>query len=143
METGEDPLWTRRAAAAVLSFLAGGIHVVAAPEHAAEWWGYGVFFFFAAAAQGFYAILLVLEPWKHAGGTVRPDWPRRARGAYGAGIVGNVLVVLLYLQSRTLGVPFGPEAGEVEPVTPIGIASKVTEVLLVCALWDLRKRTAP
>ena len=55
-----------------------------------------------------------------------------------AGILGNSSIVLLYLATRTLGVPlFGPEAGEVEAVGALDACATVSEVLLVGVLGVL------
>ncbi len=87
-------------AVAVLSLLAAAIHLWAAPEHFEEWWGYGVFFLAAAGAQGMYA--LVLLRWS-------------GRSLFILGIAGNLSIVILWLVTRTSGIPlFGPHAGEVE-----------------------------
>lgn len=65
--------------AAGLSAAAAIIHGLVAPEHLAEWWGYGAFFIAATVAQGGFAILLALQPWRY---TTRPASfdPRTGRG---------------------------------------------------------------
>ena len=60
---------------------------------------------------------------------------------YAAGIVGNVLVVLIYLATRSVGVPLGPDAGDVEPVGVLGLATKVLEVLTIAGLAILLRQT--
>lgn len=123
--------WER--AAGVLSLVAGAIHGGVTPDHFAEWWGYGLFFIFAGTAQVLFGLALLtdaINP-KDTG----PDWRRWMRWAYWAGIVGNVLIIALYVVTRTVGIPLlGPEAGEVEPVAPIDIVSKATEVALIVTL---------
>jgi hypothetical protein len=47
-------------AVAVLSLIAGLIHLWVMPEHLEECWGYGAFFLVAAVAQVVYAPLLLL-----------------------------------------------------------------------------------
>ena len=60
---------------------------------------------------------------------------------YKVGIVGKALIVLLYLVTRTIGIPFfGPEAGEVEDATPLSLLSKVTEIALIFMLFLLIRR---
>jgi len=84
-------------AAAALSLLAALVHLWVAPEHFEEWWGYGVFFVVAAAAQILYVPIVVLLP---------------TRIVLLLGIAGNLAIVVLYLLTRTVGIPlFGPEAG--------------------------------
>jgi hypothetical protein len=120
-------------AAAGLSALAGFIHVLAAPEHFEEWIGYGMFFFAAAAAQILFALMLAAYA----------DNPHR--DLLIAGIAGNAAIILLWLITRTLGIPFfGPEAGEVEPLGVLDSLSKITELALIaCLAVLLRRRPVP
>ena len=120
--------------AAALSLLAALVHLAVTPEHFEEWWGYGSFFLAAAVAQALYAPLLLWRP---------------SRPLLLAGVFGNSAIVLLYLVTRTLGVPLvGPEAGEVEGVGALDACATVSEVILVgvlCVLllWRLlRERVA-
>jgi hypothetical protein len=114
-----------------LSVAAGIIHLYFMPEHFEEWFGYGLFFLMAAAAQLVYAVLLLTR-------TVD-------RNLALAGIVGNGLIIGLYVVTRTLGVPFfGPEAGEVEPVGALDALSKIIELALIgCLVLILRRRRSP
>ncbi len=122
-------------AAAALSLVAALIHLWVMPEHFAEWWGYGAFFLVAAAAQALYVPLLL-------------RWPKRA--VLLAGIAGNLTIVVLYLLTRTVGIPlFGPEAGEIERVGFADVCATTSEVgiaiaLSVALLWEStpeRRRT--
>jgi hypothetical protein len=114
--------------AAILSVVAGLIHLVVAPEHFEEWLGYGLFFAVATVAQLMYALLLVA--WKPT------------RNLLLAGIIGNSLIIGLYLVTRTLGIPFfGPHAGDVEPIGMLDTISKIVELaLIVClvVMWRVR-----
>lgn len=114
-------------AAAALSLLAGAIHLLVAPAHFEEWWGYGAFFLAVAATQIGFAPLLLAR--------ARPAW-------FAAGIAGNLAIVGLYVITRTVGIPFfGPAAGEVEGVRVIDVVSKGTELALVVILaWLWRSR---
>jgi hypothetical protein len=110
--------------AIVLSAIAAGVHMLASPQHYEEWWGYGLFFIVAAAAQALYAIALVLRP--------------LTRRLVLVGIWGNVAIIVLWLITRTVGIPlFGPEAGVVEEISTIDTVSKVVEVALIVCLWRL------
>ena len=52
-----------------------------------------------------------------------------------AGIAGNLAIVVLYLLTRTVGIPlFGPGAGEVEGVSFIGLCATTSEVGIAVAL---------
>lgn len=106
-------------AAAVLSLLAALIHVWVMPEHFAEWWGYGLFFLVAAAAQALFAVVVLKAP---------------TPAVLGAGIVGNVAIIVLWAYTRTVGIPLGPHAGEVEAVGAIDVVSKLVELALVLVL---------
>jgi len=106
--------------AAAFSLLAALIHLRVTPEHLEEWWGYGTFFLILTAAQGFYSVALL-------------RWPRRPLLLLGVG--GNLLVVVLYLVTRTVGIPsIGPHAGKVEEVGAIDLGATALEVAIVLAL---------
>jgi hypothetical protein len=121
-------------AVGALSAFAALIHLWVMPEHFGEWWGYGAFFLIAASAQLAYVPLLLLRP---------------GRTVLLLGIIGNSLVVLLWLVTRAVGIPlFGPEAWEVEKVGAIDVCASASEAAIVAALgglllWRLaRERTA-
>src|SRR5687767_9540155 len=96
-------------AAAWLSVAAGAIHAMAGPGHAAEWWAHGLFFFGAAAFQAAYGLLLFTRGVEGWGG-----WGRVRRAVYACGIVATLAIILVWVVSRTVGVPVGPEAFEPE-----------------------------
>ncbi len=128
--------------AAGLSIAAALIHTSVAPEHLSEWWGYGIFFLLAGLAQGLFGLLLLLRPWRYdEKGNLRtgPE-AHSVRQLYILGIVGNAAIIFLYLVTRTVGIPFlGPEAGSVEPWTPISLVSKLIEVATIVCLARLIK----
>jgi hypothetical protein len=105
--------------AVALTMGAAMIHIWAMSEHFEEWWFYGVLFLLVALLQGFYGVAL----WLWGGRTV-----------FILGIVGNLAVVVFYLVTRTLGVPFGPHVGEVEAVGGLDLAATISEVALVVTL---------
>src|ERR671910_3763856 len=114
--------------AIALTMVAALIHVWVMPEHFEEWWLYGVLFVLVALLQGFYGVAL----WLWGGRTV-----------FILGMVGNLAVVAFYLVTRTMGVPFGPHAGEVEAVGGLGLAATVFEGALILTLTLLYRRGAP
>ena len=131
--------------AAALSVGAGFVHATVVPEHLEEWWGYGWFFIVAAVAQIAFAVLLVLDPWRRDWIPYRPplDQARQRRWVYVAGILGNVALIGMYLVSRTLGIPAGPDGGLVEEVTAIGVITKAMEIgIVVCLVQLLRMPVA-
>ena len=110
-------------AAPALAATAALIHAVEAPRHFAEWWGYGLFFIVVAVGQAAFAVMLLLRP------------RRGARWITVAGIAGNFGIAVLYLVTRTVGIPLvGPEAGEVEAFDRSGLVATLIELLLVGAL---------
>lgn len=114
--------------AAALSVVAGYIHLVVMPEHFMEWWGYGTFFLIAAVAQVIYGGALLF---------------RFRRSLVVAGIVGNVLLIVLWIWTRAVGVPLvGPGAGEREAVGSIDLVSKAVELALVMFLVRLLRSRA-
>jgi hypothetical protein len=113
---------------AVLCGVAAGIHLGVAPQHFAEWWGYGMFFLLAALGECALVALLALRPRK---------W------VVHAGIWASLATVLMYLVSRTSGIPLGPATGVVEPVDLPGLAATAAEaatIVVLCGLLAGRER---
>ncbi len=116
-------------ASAALSLLAAAIHLWVVPEHLEEWWGYGAFFLACALAQGLYALGLLRRP---------------SRPFLLLGVAGNLAVVILWLVTRTTGIPlFGPHAGEIEGVGMLDLACTLAEVCVIGALGALAARDLP
>lgn len=119
-----------------LSIAASLVHGSLTSVHFAEWWAYGAFFTLAAMAQGIYGFAILSS---HAinGAPIDARWPPRAlRGFYIAGIVGNLILVLLYVASRTIGV-----LGEREPWEALGVFTKMLELATVAVLAALLVRS--
>ena len=115
-------------AAATLSLLAGLLHLWVTPEHFEEWWGYGAFFVVAAAAQILYVPIVLL-------------WPTRI--VLLGDIAGNLAIVMLYLLTRTVGIPlFGPEAGGVERFGFVDVCATASEMGIAVALSAALLRNA-
>jgi hypothetical protein len=100
-------------ALAVLSAGAAVIHAGVSGDHFAEDWAHGIFFVAVAWAQLGWAALVLWRP---------------ARPVLLAGAAGNLAVALVWVVSRTTGLPFGAGAGQPEPV---GFAD------LVCTGFEL------
>ena len=114
---------------AALSLLAAAIHLWVMREHLEEWWGYGAFFLVLAVAQGMYGIGLL-------------RWPPRPFLLLG--VAGNLAVAILWLVTRTTGIPLlGPHAGEVEGVGVLDLACTLAEVGIVTGLGVLAMRDLP
>lgn len=123
----------RERIAGILSIAAALVHGGLAPGHFAEWWGYGVFFSVAGVAQAILGLALVLNAFG--------DDARARRVLWMAGAAGQALLVVTYLVSRTVGVPFaGPEGGETEPWDVLGVATLGAETAVVILLAWLAAR---
>jgi manganese oxidase len=114
--------------AVALTMGAAMIHVWAMLEHFEEWWFYGVLFLLVALLQGFYGVAL---------------WLWGGRGVFILGMGGNLAIVVFYLVTRTVGVPFGPHVGEVEAVGGLDVAATTFEVALVVTLALLYRQGNP
>jgi len=121
--------------AIVTSSAAALAHVVAAPGYYIWWLLAGVFFAVLGAAQLLFAVLL-LRGFDH-------------RLLLMAGIWGTVGVILLYVASRTVGIPMAPPVpfhggrwvvgrsaipNGAKHVGPLDVFTLVTELVLVLAL---------
>lgn len=121
-----------------LSLAAGGVHAMAGPAHLAEWWAYGLFFFGAAAIQAAYGLLLLTQGIDGWGG-----WSAVRAKVYALGLVLTLGIIAVWIVSRTVGVPIGPEAFEREAVGVLDAVSKALEAALVIVLtrlWWLASR---
>jgi hypothetical protein len=139
------------AAAAALSVVGAAIHLSVVPEHREEWWAFAAFFLAVAAGQLISAALLIWRP-----------RPRLLLAV----VAANVAVVLVWVFSRTTGLPIGPPvtdmtggrgnpalggygahaARAIESVGRLDFAATVLELLVVVALVSLlpavlRRRT--
>jgi hypothetical protein len=113
-------------ATAAFSLLAGLVHLLVTPEHFEEWWGYGAFFLVCAVFQGAYAAVVL-------------RWP--ARPVLLLGVAANLAVAILWLVTRTTGIPlFGPHVGEIEGVGVLDLACTLAEVCVVVGLGALAMR---
>jgi hypothetical protein len=114
--------------AALLVFGSSFIHAVVIADHFEYDWRFGVFFAVVTFWQAVWAGL--------AYGT--PLNPR----VLVAGAVGNAALVVVWLISRTVGVPLGPQAGRPEAIGEVDVISTLDElgavVLVAIVLRGLR-----
>ena len=94
-----------------LATTAALIHISAAAQHLAESWVLGVFFVLVGAGQ----LLVGCWIYRH---------PRDTR-ARAVGATASIIVALLWIFSRTTGLPFGPDRGA---VTSVGVADTIATV---------------
>jgi hypothetical protein len=117
---GRNLLWSTAAFSAV----AAAIHLSVINEHFEESALYGAFFLALTAAQFGFAGWLLLHP---------------STAVLKAGAAASAGVVLLWLATRTIGIPLGPAADEVEPFGLTDITATASEALLViCGLLAMR-----
>jgi hypothetical protein len=100
---------------AALSVIAGAIHVEAAAAHAGALRAYSGLFAALAVTQLAWAVCIYRSP---------------ARGRLAAGVALSAAVVLVWLVSRTAGVPFGPEAWSPEQPGPLDVAATLDEAAI-------------
>jgi hypothetical protein len=119
---------------AALSVGAAAIHFAVVFEHFEEYTLYGAFFLVISWAQLIWPAVLVWRP---------------SRLWLWLGIAGNGVILAVYVASRTVGLPFGPDLHSAESVGALDVVSCVLEAGLVagCAvlLWrpSLADRPAP
>jgi hypothetical protein len=125
----------------VCVIVSGGAHGLVTQAHFQEWWGYGVFFLAAALCLVGFGLALItdaIDPRYMPG-----DVDRLRRLIYAVGAIGNVSILVLYVLTRTVGIPLGPGTGSVEPVGAIDVVAKASEVLAVLGLVVLLVKTRP
>jgi len=109
---------------AAFSVGAAAIHFAVVFEHFAEYTLYGVFFLVISWAQLIWPVVLL---W----------WPSRLWLWLGS--AGNAIVMAVYVASRTVGLPIGPDLHHAESVGALDVVSCVLEFGLIvgCAalLW--------
>jgi FtsP/CotA-like multicopper oxidase with cupredoxin domain len=115
--------------AAFFTLGAAAIHAAVMPQHFQEYTLFGVFFLVTALGQAGLAAALLYSP---------------SRWLAIVGIEGNLALVALWLISRTVGVPIGPDPWRAETV---GVADTAATMLELIAVWNLirlaRRRSKP
>ena len=90
------------------------IHAAVVPEHLEQWTMSGVFFTLLASAEALLAALVILEP---------------TRLVLGSAVAASVVPLLLWVLSRSVGLPLGPTPGVPEQVGLADLACGALEVL--------------
>lgn len=103
--------------AGFLSVAAGLIHAIAMIDHLSHFWLFGVFFLVLTYGQVLWGIALLRGR----------ATDRRLR----LGALANLAIVAIWLVTRTLGVPIGPDAGDREPIGPMDVAAMLDQLVLV------------
>lgn len=115
--------------AAVLSGAAAAVHLSVARLHFDEYWLFGVGFVVAGVLQLAWAVAI---------------WRRNAdRRLLIAGGAVQLTIALVWVISRTAGLPYGPSAGAAESIGPLDAQSTFDELLIVAlgavAIWGARR----
>ena len=109
---------------AAFSVGAAAIHFAVVFEHFAEYALYGVFFLVISWAQLIWPAVVIWRP---------------SRLWLWLGIAGNAIVIAVYVATRTIGLPFGPDLHSPESVGALDVVSCVLEfgLIAMCAalLW--------
>jgi len=113
------------AALAVTSLATAGIHFAVMSEHFREYAAFGVFFSLVAWFQALWALGIVVAP---------------TRPVIAVGLVVNAAVVMIWIISRTAGLPIGPESGIAEPASFLDVLSTVLEIGIVAVTAALLVR---
>ena len=109
---------------AMLSLGAAGIHFAVMSDHFNLTWYHGSFFAATAWLQLAWAVAIVVKP---------------SRRLLVAGIIGNLVVAEIWLVSRTIGIPFGPESGVAEAASFSDVLCTILEVGIVAGSAALLK----
>jgi len=110
-------------AACAISAAAGVIHAVAMVDHFDHHWSYGVFFLLVTYFQVLWAVWV----YRHSSD----------RRALTAGAIGSIAVSAVWLVSRTVGVPLGPEAGDPEGIGAMDLVATLDQLVLASLLVTL------
>ena len=100
----------------MLSVGAAAIHFSVAGAHFSETWLHGTFFVLTGWAQALWSGLALLRP---------------SRLVWWAGIVISGGTIAAWIVSRTVGVPFGPNAGVAESVGLLDVVATTFEALII------------
>ena len=125
-ETHSDVSTTVRWLAAVLSATVGAVHFGYAPHHLSEDWAHGWFFLLLGAYELAFAVLIVTRP---------------RRWLWASAIVVGVGSVAVWVVSRSVGLPVGPEALRTEEASAPDIVCTVISAAV--ALLGLVSLLAP
>lgn len=102
--------------AAALSLTVGAVHFGYAPHHLADDWAHGWFFLLLGAFQIAFAVLVVARP---------------RRWLWWSAVVVNLGTIATWTVSRTVGLPFGPQALRKEAASAPDILCVVVQGLIV------------
>jgi hypothetical protein len=117
--------------AAILSMSAGIIHLLLIQEHMEESILWGIFFLISGIAQIIFGIFIII--------TLEKPSPINKLILYYFGIVGNSLLVGIFILVRLFTPPFSPEAAPINELEPNGIITIIIEIFSIVVLAYLIK----
>jgi hypothetical protein len=117
--------------AAILSMSAGIIHLLLIQEHMEESILWGIFFLISGIAQIIFGIFIII--------TVEKLSPINKSILYYFGIVGNSLLVGIFILVRLFTPPFSTESAPINELEPNGIITIIIEILSIVVLAYLIK----
>jgi hypothetical protein len=125
---------------AAVSVGAAAIHFAVVFEHFREYVLYGTFFLIISWAQLIWAAGLFWQPSGFSASRGTPQQSRLWQRIWlWLGIVGNAIILVVYIASRTAGLPFGPDLHNPESVGALDVVGCTLEFVLIigCAalLW--------
>lgn len=109
-------------AALVTAFMlvaAALVHLAVTPSHFAQWWAFGAFFALAALVQVAQAVQLLRRPSSRLIAWI---------------CAANAAIVVVWVLSRTSGLPVGPESGRPEAVGWLDVLTTYDEAVLIAIL---------
>jgi hypothetical protein len=116
---------------AILSMSAGIIHLLLVQEHMEESFIWGISFLIRGIAQIIYSMFIIRVAEKLT--------PLNKWLLYFFGIVGNALLISIFVKARLFTPPFSPEAAPINELEPNGIITVMTQVFLIVLLAYLIK----
>ena len=103
----------------------GGIHLAVLPGHWRVAEIYGVFFLLAGTIQLGYSVLLVVRP---------------SRGLLMLNALATLGLLLVWVQSRSVGVPVGPDRGQPEALGVVDGTCALLELVVLLASTHVLRR---
>jgi hypothetical protein len=118
---------------AILSMSAGIIHLLLIQEHMEESIIWGISFLISGISQIIFGIVIIVS--KRLYSINKPI-------LYYFGIVGNSLLIGIFVLVRLVTPPFSSESAPINELEPNGIITIITEILLIVLLAYLIKSTS-
>jgi hypothetical protein len=119
---------------AILSISAGIIHLLLIQEHMKESFMWGISFLISGIAQIIFGIIIIILREKLS--------PINKLILYYFGIVGNALLVGIFVFVRLFTPPFSTEGAPINELEPNGIITIITELVLIVLLACLIKSSS-